>query len=89
MSRAKKPWFTAFASPLLRRPWHMTRTTPKGFGKGTKLEHGSVGKPSVIALWALELPESIMHDFPVNQFFLRLLPVQMPRATLDIGGHTP
>ena len=89
MPRSKKPWFTTFASPLLRGPWNLARSTPKGFGKGTKLEHGSVGKPSVIALRALKVPERIVYDLPFNQIFLRLLPVQMPRATMEIGGRTP
>ena len=88
MPRAKKPWFTTIARPLLGGPWNLASSTPKGFGKGLKLEHRCVCKPRVFTTRALKMPERIVHDVARVAFFLRLLLVKAPRAIMEIDGHT-
>ena len=89
MPRAKKPWFATLASPLLRWPVDLAGSAPEWFGQGAKLEHRSVGKPSVLASWALKKPEGFVVDLPVVTLFLRLQNVQVLRAKMEIGGHAP
>ena len=89
MPPAKKPWLTTLASPLLGWPWDLAGSTPKGFGQSTKLEHRSVGKPSVFASWALNMPVRFVEDLPVITLFLRLQIVQVLRAKMEICGYTP
>ena len=35
------------------------------------------------------MPERVIDDQPFFPIVLRLLLVQMPRATMEVGGHTP